>query len=64
MIETLFPAIMDGNGNAIKTIVVQRYFNQVQNNFKNGTWSKDSDNTEGIYDKHLELLEIIEFPFE
>ena len=60
----LFSSIMAGHGNTIKSTVVQSYCNQAPNTFKSGTWSKGSDNMEGIYDEHLELLEMIKFPFD
>ena len=55
---------MTVHGNTIKTTVAQRYCNQVQNTSKSGTWLKYSDNMEEIYDKYLELLEMIEFPYD
>ena len=51
-------------GDTIKTSVAQSYCNQVQNTSKSGTWLKYSDNMEEIYDKYLELLEMIEFPYD
>ena len=59
----LFKALMNTNGEKLKPNTILSFCGNTRHLKTLGSYSKDTETCVGIYDKHMDLLNIVGFPW-